>query len=292
MRKLVHILCLALAGLAPFASGSVHAETLRCTPVDHPQFAIIAPGNYCLAKNLTDNSQSGAGISIQASDVVLDCNGHTIANTLSGNAGYGVQASGAVNDVTVRNCQIRGYRRGLSFTSEHQNITLKDNTILRAEGTGIEVVGSRTHIIGNQVVNSTYLDNGSFDAPMAIYVHASTYDRSTFARDVVVRGNRILGFVGSTYPEAIRLDYVERALIQDNHVAGMDAGIGGQAWAITAVENNGGVIIRDNIVVGIPNRSTIGLSAWGAPSTCLDNLLVDTTIAINACDVQANNIVR
>ena len=292
MRNAAYTLCLALAGLTPFASGSIHAETLQCTPIGSLQYSVMAPGTYCLTKNLTDSSEFGAGISIQASDVILDCNGHTLTNTRAGNYGYGVQASGAVHDVTVRNCQVKGYRKGISFTADNQDVTLKDNTILRPEGTAIEIVGSRTHVVGNLVVNAQYLDNGSFDPPIAIYIHAAAYDGSIFARDVVIRGNRILGFTGSERPEGIRLDYVDRALIQDNHVAGLDAGLGGMAWGIVASSNNGGTIIRDNVVMGILNRDTIGVSTWGTPSTCLGNLVVGASTAISGCDIQTENIVR
>ena len=41
----------------------------------------MAPGNYVLANDITEPTGANAGIEIQASDVTLNLNGHTITAT-------------------------------------------------------------------------------------------------------------------------------------------------------------------------------------------------------------------
>ena len=69
---------------------------------------IDEPGSYYLTGNLTVSS--GNAIDIGASNVTLDLNGFTILSTAGDNVvrGAGIELSGSVTNVTIRNGHIRG----------------------------------------------------------------------------------------------------------------------------------------------------------------------------------------
>ena len=105
---------LALAGLAVLvlAPSSAHAGQGRdnCVGyIDTLPAQLNTPGTWCMRGNLSTSLYSGGGIQINLNNVVVDCNGYRIENTLPGNRAFGVSASG--NNHIFRNCERRP-RRG------------------------------------------------------------------------------------------------------------------------------------------------------------------------------------
>ena len=86
----------------------VQAQTY---PINFLPYTITLPGNYVLSANLTGNA--GTLISIVASNVTLDLNGHTIQSTQST---YGI-ALHSVQNVVVKNGSIRN---PITLTSPEQ----------------------------------------------------------------------------------------------------------------------------------------------------------------------------
>jgi len=69
-------------------------------------------------------SCSGNGIIIGADNITFDCNGHTIAGDNYGND-YGIYLANR-NEVTVENCDIQGFQRGIFLNESNYNIILND----------------------------------------------------------------------------------------------------------------------------------------------------------------------
>jgi parallel beta-helix repeat protein len=92
-------------------------------------------GNTVLKQDLLNCP--GNGITIGADNVVLDCQGHTINGTSTGD-NYGIDNSNGYSNVTIKNCVIKGFYMGMEFYSD-----------IESRGTG-EV------IINNNVSSSSY----------------------------------------------------------------------------------------------------------------------------------------
>src|SRR5207244_1986247 len=77
-------------------------------------FTITTPGIYCVTQEITTNLATGNAIQIDASNVVLDLNGHKLGNLT---AGPGTTATGihAVDrkNITIKNGSVRGFEFGV-----------------------------------------------------------------------------------------------------------------------------------------------------------------------------------
>lgn len=100
---------------------STGSSISRCGPLS-------TPGSFRL---ITDLSVSGDCLIVQASNLTLDCDGHSIRGTGKGGIGIVVRpywslgAQTPVN-VEIRNCRISGFRFGI-LSDDSKNITLRDN---------------------------------------------------------------------------------------------------------------------------------------------------------------------
>ena len=145
--RTIRYIGLALALIVPGAA--VHAETNNCTEIMSSPFIISSPGIYCLKNSLT------GAIYIQASDVVLDLNGHVLDSSSPG-ASAGVIALDRQN-ITVRNGTIRGFHTavqldGASSRSHRvEYLRLADNS-----GTGVSVRGDGSVVRHNMLINNGY----------------------------------------------------------------------------------------------------------------------------------------
>ncbi|MEK6824220.1 MAG: right-handed parallel beta-helix repeat-containing protein, partial [Nanoarchaeota archaeon] len=108
-----------LAGLILFflSAGTVQADHVSC-------------GGYISDSTVLDSGLNctGNGLIINASNIVLDCNGHTIQG--NNYVGTGIYNPG-FQDVTIKNCVIQSFSNGLylqdSNSSTLQNIIANNN---------------------------------------------------------------------------------------------------------------------------------------------------------------------
>jgi len=143
---------LAAAGLAALLaySSCAHAGQGRdnCVGyIDSLPAQLNVQGTWCMRGDLTTSLYSGGGIQINLNNVVVDCNGYRIENTLPGNRASGVTASG--NNHVIRNCDVRGYFAGMLVSG--QNNTIEDNRISDIGHVGLQVEATTT-IRRNQIV--------------------------------------------------------------------------------------------------------------------------------------------
>jgi hypothetical protein len=263
------------------------AETLTCTEVNAIPFTITAPGSYCLTKDLATSQPGGGGILINASDVTLDCNDHLVRNSNNANEDVGI-ASGGRSGVTIRNCRIKGFQEGIHFDTRSYDITIRDNEVLNSGTYGIVVWGSKVQILDNSVLDTKYASTVR-DYNQSIVVTA--YEPGVLSRDVVVRGNRVLGLFGTSVMQAIRVDMATSPLIQNNHVGQLVPKTGGRAYAIMT---SGAVnpLISGNILTSTAAIQATGIASESS-SVCLDNVIVGLRASgLDACGLSQGNVAK
>jgi len=105
------VLAGALGALGGFASAASAATTVSCGST------IDAAGSYALAADC-----SGLGITITASNVTLNLDGHTMTGTGAGTGGgsgvFVTDRGGPISDVTIQGPgKVSGYDAGVQFAS-------------------------------------------------------------------------------------------------------------------------------------------------------------------------------
>ncbi|MBZ5637409.1 MAG: Ig-like domain-containing protein [Acidobacteriia bacterium] len=127
-------------------------------------------GTYGLARDIQCTDCVNACVNITASDVVLDCGGRTIMGTAPPsvpNCGIGVKVAADAKNVTVRNCVIRDFPRGVHVVAgaDHQDSLVEDNMIESCLDQGVLLDGDYAY---NTVANNTFEDNET-----GVWIHSS-----------------------------------------------------------------------------------------------------------------------
>ncbi len=119
--------------------------------VDYCQ-VINAPGEYTLTKDLTGvNGTNSYCIRIEVGDVMLDCDGHTITGTGTGE-GVNIKNSYQPN-VTVQNCNISQYNYAI-YGDLVWNGSILDNDLYDSNNNNLYISGSYNNIEGNLIHTS------------------------------------------------------------------------------------------------------------------------------------------
>jgi hypothetical protein len=156
-------------------SAVARAEITDCTEIAAVPYHIRAPGIYCLKRSLSLPLLQNEAIAIQADDVVIDLNGHTLEN-FPGAAGRGWGVYGRnIRHATVRNGTIRGFEIGVNLENLSGESTghLVERLLLdRSSLAGLMVDGASSVIRSNRVMRTgasphTY---GIFAAGAGIHV--------------------------------------------------------------------------------------------------------------------------
>lgn len=103
MRTIIRFTALILLA----SSAATPAQAVDCTDVASVRFVIDAPGRYCLS------ASTSSGVRIEANDVTLDLNGHTVYVS-PGDAGVGAFGR---SGITVRNGRIHGGHVGVRLSN-------------------------------------------------------------------------------------------------------------------------------------------------------------------------------
>lgn len=199
--------------------------------IDSVPATVSSQGVWCLRHDLATSINSGAAINIQANNVTVDCNNFKLGGLAAGVAtsATGVQANDRLN-VTVRNCNIRGFAEGIFFVG--------------ASG-------------GGHVVEDNRFDGNTYTS---LYVEG---DGSVVRRNSVhdTGGSTFASYVGQA--QGIRTTYDVDIL--DNTFDGVapaaDGGSNGSAWGIISYNSNGGSAIRGNHVRGLVPLGPLGSAA-------------------------------
>jgi hypothetical protein len=233
------ILAAVLGAVAPAAAVEATCDTFIATA----PFTISLAGHYCLSKNLTYTSTSGAAVTIGASGVVLDLKGYRIGGAA---AGLATLAQGVVvlnhGFVTVRNGSIRGFAWGVYFVagSANNNNVAEDLTVDASTLAGIFVDFPANN---NTVRNCTVTNTGGSTAPTAIQATAgiSVSGTSGFVTDNTVT---------NTFPDAQNpIHYgitLGDGIAANNRVIGDGAAVSNYCMSLGAAT----ALYKDNVVTG------------------------------------------
>ena len=266
--------CLALATAALFVwPGQAEAAESydNCTGfITSLPATISTQGTWCLDKNLGTAMTSGNAITIATNNVTIDCN-HFKLGGLAAGAGtfaFGISAVSRLN-ATVRNCNIRGFYRGINFEGAGGGHLVEDNSFDGNTVYGLFVDDAPGSTIRNNLVVDTggsttssgdafgiHAENGvdiinntiNGVAPGGTDAHA--YGIHTIANGQgSISGNRVRGLAptGTGAPLGIYNVNSQRVVIRDNDVQGPGPGIAG-GIGIRCLSN--AAIARDNVITG------------------------------------------
>lgn len=248
-RRLV-LFVIALALLLPTAAW---AETFNCTEITSLPRTISTPGHYCLRRNFAQNFGFTIPIDIEADDVVLDCNDHSIRETAANSNSEGVYVYRDRSRVTVRHCVIDGFYYGINFISDTlgaRDNVIQDNTIVRARETGITVWGSGNLIENNRVTEVQGDPAGSNATGIKVAGVGNVGSGN------VIRGNLIANFKpnppsGTPVAIGINLSGLQDTVISGNTITGLYAHTGGGVYGIIAGTTTG-TSVTDNVLASPP----------------------------------------
>ena len=238
---------LLLVSWAPPAA----AETLTCTNIGALPYTIAASGHYCLNSNFA-GVYAGNAITINASNVVLDCNDHSITQTGAA-AVNGIYAANK-SLVTVRNCAVVNFARGIAFFETGAGLSRNNrasyNEVRKSRLAGILMSGSANVVENNRVTENL---GGSVDTTYGILL--SSFGGAGVGN--VLRQNIVTNIAPSLYKRVvgIYLENVDNTAILNNTISALFPPLDLGVYGIVGSETSLGNAAVNNTV----------LSATGAP---------------------------
>lgn len=275
MKGLLAVLLLAAGALAP-----ARAETVNCTRITSLPATLTQQGVYCLKGDLGTSLVWGSAVRIEANNVTLDCNGFKIGGLAAGDESIalGISANDRQN-ITVRNCAIRGFYRAISLTGGLSGGHLiADNRIDQSLHTGIHVLGD-----GNEIARNRILSTGGFPGSASSYgiqAQADIVDNTidtvfALGSEPILNGIRVLG---------------DGAVVRGNTVRNLFLGQQSGALAGIMVEAER-VSIDGNVVVQVGSSAvTTGYGIRGGLwSICTGNRIHFYSTPSSNCDRGGGN---
>lgn len=218
--------------IALFACASVQAgESLQCTTITSVPITISAAGSYCLTGDLTTSATTA--ITIQADNVVLDLNNHTLRGP-GGSGSNGIYAN-QHRGLRIHNGTLRGFANAINIDDHNSPFTYggvssrHEVNDLHVEGayTGITVIGSYSSVHDNIVIDSAQI--GIFTATIS----------GAGSGAVNVLANQIFNTGSTTATNSVYGIYAGGmgSLIQNNVVANLRGPTGSAAIRTTTTSN-------------------------------------------------------
>ena len=284
LRSLTLIAVLAVcAAAAPARAGEGYAS---CSGfIDSVPHSITSAGTWCLRHDLATAATSGAAISIQADNVVLDCNGFKIGGLGAGpgtNAtgilgGGSIGSGGSQYNVTVRNCTVRGFATGLSIIPGSGNgggYLIEDNLFDQNRVSGILVGASRNRVQRNRVLNT----GGKPGSTNSAGIRASA--------DLI--DNTVDGVFGDETQANISVYGIDVGsavahLVHGNQISGLRHKGSGAAYGLLA---GGGVTLSHNRVVAatpVAVSSGAGICGYQGGCLCTGNTVANFSNPFSTC---------
>ncbi|TQM12190.1 parallel beta helix pectate lyase-like protein [Pseudoxanthomonas sp. 3HH-4] len=279
---------IAVLALATFGAPALAQEggTTTCsTIITSLPYTITAPGNYCLRNDAV--IQSHYGVHIASSDVVLNCRGRSIqAETLSAGSD-GIAGMPGLENVTVQNCVVRNFDRGITAGYEGRNTQVLNNRVENVLSNGIAVWGHDARVVNNRVSNilpdTAYQVVGISLFPFSPEVSATGQEAINNTIAGLTADYMLVGMMisGSTNPRLVNNHVLDLRRRTDTNAIG----IWFTGWAQGA-STTGGQLINNALMMREPGVS--GLS--GQPALCKGNTSVGIAVSgFESCLVRADN---
>ncbi len=218
---------LGIQNLDPASDYAVLGNPINC-PV------VSAPGAYMMSTDYTGSPNDAVGTSvigfscvkIAASNVLFDCNGHSITGTDSADVAYGVVINGSAANVTVQNCVVSNYTIGISNWYSSYDRFLNDTAYNNSEN-GIAILASPYSIIANSTSFNNSNDGIVTTSQNSAINHNTAYNNmgiagiSVEASNVTCTGNTAYSNTGP----GINVDAVSGTTISNSSVYDNEYGI-------------------------------------------------------------------
>jgi hypothetical protein len=159
----------AFASAAALLGSSGIAETINCDgggaagsgagKITAVPYTISLPGVYCVTRKISSNLATGAAITVNANNVVIDLNDFAIGNLAAGplTQAFGIFSQDHQN-IYVRNGIVRGFLAGVALLHGTSALasghTVEGITADTSYAAGIWVQGPYATIRGNRVMNT------------------------------------------------------------------------------------------------------------------------------------------
>jgi parallel beta-helix repeat protein len=244
---------------------------------------ITTQGTWCLKQDLATAITSGMAINISADNVTIDCNDFKIGGLA---AGAGTQAEGiyaaAVQNVTVRNCNIRGFATGI-YLGHYGGFVVEDNRLDSNTEYGMYVYGDGSVVRRNRVFDTGGSSVVSSASPYGI---ATVY--SVDVLDNTVSG--VAATVGNNgYAHGISAQINDGGSISGNRVRAVLADGTGQASGIAFSGGSSRNTIRGNDVIGSSAPGiNYGVQCGNANQHAKDNVINGFATGILTCTDDGN----
>lgn len=247
----------ALGVLALSVAGAwAQPGQLRPVPNDG---VIDRPGAYVLLDNRMLRTPDGVGISITASNVSVDLNGHTISG-FGGKMGTGVRIQG-VAGVKVYNGGIANMAFGVSVMMSN-NVVLRGLRI-RGEGLTVTAPPPETGIMIGQSRNVVVEDNALYNVGLGIFVRGGNSWGNRIANNTITAGTN--GILGICYnpadgdPEGPRGDTV-----YNNSITGFGTGVQASATSRTNLFKGNFIWYTTGVAVDLQNSTNVDMDNFKA----------------------------
>jgi hypothetical protein len=250
---------------------------------------ISTQGTWCLNKDLATAITAGSAITIATNNVTLDCNDFKLGGLAAGMATrtVGVMASGRTN-ITVRNCAIRGFYKGIQLNDgASAGHLIEGNRLDGNTWIGIDVGGDGSVVRGNRLTN-TGGGTGIVNAIKALGIYSYG--------DVEILGNLINGVIPAAGSNGqamgINPGFNLVGSVIDNNIKNVIADGGAYSYGILFHGTTGRVSVDSNNIVGPGNATSVGVYCPAGNKIVLaGNVASGWNEAQVACHFDGGNVV-
>lgn len=273
---------LALALFAPVALAQ------STTIITSLPYEIQTPGTYVLAEDLTVGSSTQA-ISVRASNVTLDCMGHSITHSVRVKSSRGIVVDPGLSDVTVQNCSLYNFDGGITIGVRTHRMQLIRNRILGGGAWGILVRGHGSLVSENHVIGLRSISSRSEGIILALFDEAIPSD------DVIFSHNVIADIYGVYEALGISVYGGVRPVLTDNSI--LDIRQGGGIALYLSLAPAVDAVIRNNVMMHrAASDDERPVYAWDGRANyaieCTGNTIIGfEQISYTICSDQRGNVV-
>ena len=230
--------------------------------IDQVPAVITTAGSYCLASDLVS---AGAGVRVEASNVVLDCGGFALngLGQSSGTTSAGVTIAGASN-VSLKRCLVKGFAEGIRAFGD--GLALEGNTIVAPFANGMIVQG---------------------ETDIQVSINDAKLQGSGVVRDNIISGVAASDGTGRTAYGLYAVDS-DASLISGNIIRNVISD--GSAIAMTlTIAGSDNAVIRGNSLANAAGIHSFGVFCSGQGNTVVENVMLGFTYGLSESCVAAGN---
>jgi hypothetical protein len=288
---LATVLLLGVGGLVSTMPATAAQSYDNCKGfIDSVPATISTQGTWCMRRDLSTSQATGYAIDVTTNNVTIDCNDFKLGGLAAGQGTrtVGINALGRSN-ITVRNCGIRGFLKGVVVNNGDggghlvENNRFDNNTWL-----GIDIGGEGSVVRGNRILDTGGAP-GIGNPIKAVGIYATG--------NVEVLSNLINGVVAAPGSDGFAIGInpgnSSAGTIIGNNVKNVVADGAGWAYGISMFGSIGRASVEQNTLIGVDAANSAAI--W-CPATNLvsltGNLVMGFAMPNVDCAYDDGNIVH